>query len=208
MNTDEETTDLDTPPSIGKEVALFVETINSLAETINPMMFMVQSIRKRHRKNIEKFEGKYCDVTVVEDGRKVRIPHDHFPRYQKLLFKMGRYALADILIPRSILISIVSQFDAFVGNLVRVISKLRPVSLNIDGKIITFSQLQNFGSIEIARDYLIENEIDELLRGSHDSMFEWLEKKYNLPLRKDLKIWPIFIEATERRNLDAIPSYV
>jgi hypothetical protein len=177
MSTDEETTDLDTPPSIGKEVALFVEHINSLAETINPMMFMVQTIRKRQRKNIEKFEGKYCEVKEEEDVRKVRIPHDHFPQYQKLIFKMGRYALADQLIPRSILISMISQFDAFVGNLVRVISKLRPESLNIDEKNITFSQLQKFGSIEIARNYLIEKEIDELLRGSHDNMFDWLEKK-------------------------------
>ncbi len=200
MNASEETTVSDVP-SIADEVSRFVEYINSLAETINPMMFMIQSIRKRHSKKIEVFERKHCEVELIEGGRKVRIPHDRMRQYEKLISQVQRYALADKLIPRSIIISLISQFDTFVGNLVRVLSQLHPQSLNIEEKSITFSQLQSFGTIENAREYLIEKEIDALLRGSHDDMFDWLEKKYNLPLRKDLKIWPIFIEATERRNL-------
>jgi hypothetical protein len=40
-----------------------------------------------------------------------------------------------------------------------------------------------------------------LLRESHTDQFTWLEKKFALPLRKELPAWPLFIEVTERRNL-------
>src|SRR5205807_1557366 len=103
--------------------------------------------------------------------------------------------------PRSIVISLISQFDVLIGGIIRVLSKRQPNSLNIADKILTFSQLQNFKTLEEAREYLLEKEIDSVLRMSHSDQIEWLEGKYQLTLRKGLKIWPMFIEATERRNL-------
>src|SRR5258708_31026829 len=48
---------------------------------------------------------------------------------------------------------------------------------------------------------MVEKEIDALLRESHANQLDWLEKKFNIVLRKDLPAWPVFIELTERRNL-------
>jgi hypothetical protein len=59
----------------------------------------------------------------------------------------------------------------------------------------------SFGSLDIAREYLIEKEIETILRGSHDDQFTWMENRFSLPLRKDLSIWPTFVEMTERRHL-------
>ena len=58
-----------------------------------------------------------------------------------------------------------------------------------------------FGSVEAAREYLIEKEIETVLRKSHAEQFDWLENKFGLPLKKGLDVWPAFIEVTERRNL-------
>src|SRR5437763_17187910 len=98
MDPNEESTDKDTSPSIGREVTLFVDNIKSLAETIDPMMFIVQSIRKDHNQKIEEFEEKCCEVEMVEDSKYVSIPADHFYQFQKLISQMHRYALADKLI--------------------------------------------------------------------------------------------------------------
>jgi hypothetical protein len=62
-------------------------------------------------------------------------------------------------------------------------------------------QLTEFQSLEDARDFVLEKELENLLRRSHTEQFEWLEKKFDIPLRKDLSIWPQFVEVTERRNL-------
>lgn len=57
------------------------------------------------------------------------------------------------------------------------------------------------GSVEAARDAVIEKEVESVIRSSHAEQIEWLEKKLNMPLTKDLKIWPDFIELCERLNL-------
>jgi hypothetical protein len=78
---------------------------------------------------------------------------------------------------------------------------LKPELLNESEKRLTFSNLLEFENIASAREYIIEKEIESVLRESHTNHFKWIEGKIDTPLRKDLLIWPIFIELTERRNL-------
>jgi hypothetical protein len=46
------------------------------------------------------------------------------------------------------------------------------------------------------------------MRDGHHDQIAWLERKLNMPLRKDLPAWPKFIEVCERRNLFAHSSGV
>jgi hypothetical protein len=55
--------------------------------------------------------------------------------------------------------------------------------------------------LEEAREYLIEKEVESVLRESHLKQFKWLETKLSFSLRKDLPSFNDFIEITERRNL-------
>ena len=52
-----------------------------------------------------------------------------------------------------------------------------------------------------AREYIVEKEVETVLRKSHSEQFDWLEKKFGLTLRTGLPVWSDFIEVTERRNL-------
>jgi hypothetical protein len=67
--------------------------------------------------------------------------------------------------------------------------------------MLSFSQLSEFSSLDSARNYILEKEVENLLRGSHSEQFDWMEGKFGLELRKDLPVWPTFVEMTERRNL-------
>jgi hypothetical protein len=66
---------------------------------------------------------------------------------------------------------------------------------------ITLADLNKFLSIDEAKEYLIEKEIENVLRNSHSEHFLWLEKKLNVSIKDHLNVWPRFIEITERRNL-------
>lgn len=79
--------------------------------------------------------------------------------------------------------------------------RLKPELLKSSDRELTFSQLSDFGSIEEAKEYLLEKEVETLLRKSHSEQFDWLENKFAIKLRVDLPTWPTFIEVTERRNL-------
>jgi hypothetical protein len=68
-------------------------------------------------------------------------------------------------------------------------------------KQIALDDLLRFGSIEEAKEYVIEKEIESVLRTSHADQFTWLEKRFKITLRENLPAWQVFIELTERRNL-------
>ncbi len=73
--------------------------------------------------------------------------------------------------------------------------------LNGSEKSLSFAQLVEFGSVDDAKEFILEKEIESVIRKSHAEQFEWMEKKFGIPLKKGLAIWPDFIELTERRNL-------
>ncbi len=83
----------------------------------------------------------------------------------------------------------------------RTIFVRKPEILNSAEKQISFEMLSKFASIDAAREYVLEKEVETILRSSHAEQFKWMENAFKLPLTKDLEIWPAFMEITERRNL-------
>ena len=73
--------------------------------------------------------------------------------------------------------------------------------MNASDRALSFKELSEFQSIEAARGFVVEKEVEALIRRSHSEQFDWMEKKFQVELRKGLGAWPKFIELTERRNL-------
>ncbi len=95
----------------------------------------------------------------------------------------------------------ISQFDSFLGGLIKAIFYAKPALVNSSEKLLNISQLSEFDSINAAKEYIVEKEVETVLRKSHSEQFDWLENKFNVKLRKNLPAWKTFIEITERRNL-------
>jgi hypothetical protein len=104
-------------------------------------------------------------------------------------------------IPELFLMGLVSAYDQFLSQLIKCIFNVCPDLLSSSERNISFKDLTEIGSVEAARERIIEKEIESVIRDSHAKQIEWLERKLNMALRKDLKIWPDFIEICERRNL-------
>ena len=104
-------------------------------------------------------------------------------------------------LPEVMIIGLVSAYDAFLSQLLRVVLSRHEEIVLTSEKSIKFSELKEFSSIEQARASLIDREIDSVLRESHHEQFSWMESRFSVPLRKDLAVWPKFIELCERRNL-------
>jgi len=96
---------------------------------------------------------------------------------------------------------LVHKYDAYLGRLLRVAFYIRPEILAASDKTLTYTDLASFKSLSAARESLIEREVESVIRDSHIDHFNWMEKRFDLPLRKDLEVWPKFVEITERRNL-------
>jgi hypothetical protein len=117
------------------------------------------------------------------------------------LLGIGKVSSADELISRSFVVTLVSQFDAYIAALVRALYQIRPDILSLHSKSISYSELIELGSVESVEQRLIEGEIESLLRSSHSEQFKWLEAKFDIKLKESQENWGRFIELTERRNL-------
>ena len=105
------------------------------------------------------------------------------------------------IVARNFIVSILSQFDTYIGQLMKCVYRIKPDLIENSERQLSYAQLRNFSKIEDARNYIIEKEIETLLRESHSEQFRWFEKKLNIKLTQDLPIWKDFIELTQRRNL-------
>lgn len=104
-------------------------------------------------------------------------------------------------LPGMFLMGLISAYDAFLADLLKLIFLTQPELLSSSERNISFKDLVELGSVEAARNQIIEKEIETTLRQSHHSQFDSLESRLKIPLRKDLSIWPKFVEICERRNL-------
>lgn len=181
----------------------FIKHIDSLEDTYPLTTNAVKEAIGNIVNEIATYSQKY-PIFQDEKGElkaSSNINPEHLIQVHNLARRLEKSILAYTLVERSFIISLISQFDAFLGELIRALFLIQPESLNASEKNITFSQLQNFESIEAAKEYIIEKEIEGVLRKSHTEQFDWLENKFGLKLREGLSVWPTFIELTERRNL-------
>jgi hypothetical protein len=98
-------------------------------------------------------------------------------------------------------VALVSEYDAFLSGLIRILFELKPAALNASEKSFSYTDIAEFETIAALREHVVEKQIESVLRDSHAEQFKWLENKFGLVLRKGLPSWPAFIEITERRNL-------
>ena len=167
--------------------ALTVQMVTQVAEELKKAAAMAQSTQREYEE--------------APTRRKLEIITARNTQIRKATHTVNQTRVTVIDIPRSFLITLVSQFDTFLGGLIRTIYSTQPKILNISDKNLPYSELLEFNSLTDAREYIIEREVDLVLRGSHEEQLEYLEKRVNLLLREQLAAWPKFIELTERRNL-------
>jgi hypothetical protein len=105
------------------------------------------------------------------------------------------------ILPGLFLSGLISAYDVFLSKLLKAIFLKVPELLSSSERNISFKELVEMGSVEIARERIIEKEVESVIRLSHADQILWIEKKLDMKLTKDLEIWPEFIEICERRNL-------
>lgn len=111
----------------------------------------------------------------------------------------SRFAMRNM--PRSVIVSMVSSYDALIGNLIRIIYKANEESLNSLNTVIPISEILGFSDIEEIKSYAVEKQVETVLRSNHEEQLEWLEKKIGVNTLRDFEHFKDFIEVMERRNL-------
>jgi hypothetical protein len=177
----------------------FLNHIESLWTSLPVVLKTIERTQRNANEERSEFLIKNCPLS--EDKKHYIIPIEHNRRSNELRKAVDNSTTAIIIIKRNFLVSLISQFDTYVGDLIKAIFEVRPEIIQSSEKQLTFSELNKFDSIKDAQEYIIEKEIETVLRENYTEQFKWFENKLKIELRKDLPIWQTFIEITQRRNL-------
>lgn len=184
-------------------LATFIECIDSIDTAILLIMENLYKSAEKSQKELEEFEKNFCDVEVAEKYTEVKVPIAHNKKWRKLRKNFTSYGVAYQIIPQSLFMSLISSYDSFIGSLYRVVLTIKPEIVNASQRNIEFKDLMKFSDLNEARDYVIDKEIESLLRKSHFEQLKELEKIFSLSLTGDKECIKKFVEMTERRNLYA-----
>jgi len=188
--------------TIQEATEAYITDLDALQGMVGPLLLVTETLGKKFSEEYSKALEEHGEEVAVEGTRRrFKIPPEHLRKVRLADRKKEQYRTAKTLLPRTFLVSFVSTYDAFIGNLVHALFECKPEVLNSSGKQLTYKELVAFKDVETARKYVVDSEVEALLRKSHTEQFDWLEKVFDIKLREGLDSWPIFIELTERRNL-------
>jgi len=191
-----------TGEKLNKNLKTFLMHIDSIRDTLPMTLLLLDPYNKKANDEFVTFLKKNIkEIEEDKEQKKILVKADDLKIFESLERNASISSLASKIIPESLFVSLISQYDAFLNRLLRAVFELKPDILNTSDRNLTFSQLVEMGSLNDAREYIIEKEIDTVLRKSHSEQFDYLENKLGIELRKRLPIWQTFIEITERRNL-------
>lgn len=184
------------------DIKKFVKELESLQVTLPLMMKVNGMLNKEAHKEYKEFIDKYA-ISQNNSGDTIsfKLKYEDATKSKNIKRRVDNLDNADRLIPRHFIISLISQYDSFLGRILRFLFLMKPEILNSSEKQITYANLLEFSDLESAREFIIEKEIESVIRKSHIEHFNWLSEKLKTPFNKDLHCWSDFIELTERRNL-------
>ena len=188
--------------AIAQSIGRYVSQLEGIKQAIQIAMPLIGAENTRATTTFEAFvtEAK-IRKTEKDDSTSFSIPIAKYATFELLQRKRDALRAAYLQTPRALLVALVSSYDAYLGSLLKSLFYLKPAMLNASQRGLKFEDLVALGSIELAREFLVEKEVESIIRESHTTQFDWMEGRFGVVLRKDLAAWPIFIEVTERRNL-------
>lgn len=189
------------PPPIADAVSEFLHALEGIKSAAQIVCPLIQKLAYQNSKEFQQVAEPFR-VKSEDNGReKYLVPFAADKSFRVVRRNHKLTSSAVIQTPRALFVAMVRAFDAYLGRLLRSIFILKPELVHASQRSLSFSDLVRLESVDEAREHIIAEEIDSFLRDSHIDHFDWLEKRLNIPLRKDLPSWSTFVELTQRRNL-------
>lgn len=189
---------------IGIVLRLFLRSIDDYRDAVNIAMPAVIKARDEKIKNTVQVLEKYKPTPVGEGKTEFTIKGPH--NIRELLeaindverLKDSRLVLSVV---KSLFIGIFSEYDSFIGQLLKAIYYRKPVLFKSLKREITLTELLDFENLDAIKQDILEKEIEAFRRESYVAQFAELEKKFEFTTLRDFPEWPKFIEMAQRRNL-------
>lgn len=154
--------------------------VNTLKAQIDSAPVIINTLLSRGFANNKKLADFISENGIDEEGEENNtksIPEEKMNVFYKLSKNTGNAFAALELFQKNMVVSLMCIYDAFLGDLIRLIYMHKPELLNACEKNFTFSEIVKYESIEKIKEKIIEKEVECVLRNSHAEQFSWISKK-------------------------------
>ncbi len=187
-----------------EKISLFEHAIQDFQNDVEGLIFAfpitVRPLIKKALKASQNF--KAFEKTAIK-GTKTGflIKSSRISEFEKLHHQSQVQWGALNSVSQSLLISLISHFDHFLGKMVELSFRQVPELLNGTEKKISVVEILEIDNLTNARDFLIRREVDSLLHENRWNCIKWLEEKLKVDFKIDEDLMRGLVEAAERRNL-------
>ncbi|SME96981.1 hypothetical protein [Paenibacillus barengoltzii] len=169
-----------------------------------------------YKKNPSNFEKEKELADFIEkylfDEYKIEINHENgigrissHPAKAKLvdsLFHEYKLRIKQInILYQSSVINLIIFFELLIANLIKIRIINHPESANIEQKSLTLAEIQSLGSLENAKMFLIEHEIEAIMRKSYTDWLEYFSRVVKCKFEYLSSVQDSIIEIFQRRNI-------
>ena len=176
-------------PNFATTITQFTRRLESLGSALPRVMGLMTAVRSKAKGDLGDYLDKY---TIVKEQKNTTttytVPSEHISAVRKRQRDEERAREGFRLLHQTFVVSLVSQFDSYLGNLVRIFYRAHPEALNSSEKQLSFEKLTEFNSIDAAREFVLESEVESVIRESHATHFDWLERKLGIRCAKDYRL--------------------
>ncbi|MDP3699408.1 MAG: hypothetical protein Q8R72_00720 [Hylemonella sp.] len=189
---------------LDRVLTTFLADIQSVLRTHQVVMpHLYRWLKDQHEKNsqtLEKFQTE-----IDEDGKEFYKAESAHQAAELLKAIRDIDGLRGLRIPetlqRSLFTQLFSEFDAFIGALLKVIYTNKEDLLKSIAKEVTFSELLKYEDLNAVKVDMLDKEIESFRRESYVEQFSILENKFSMKTLKAFPEWGEFVELSQRRNI-------
>lgn len=150
-----------------------------------------------------------CDKLYEDNGIfTFGICEDNILKIRRLIGKMNDMRKGLSVLPGSIILSLVANFDSYFVDAVRMVLLSRPERYDNSDRQMTVKEILAMSSFEDVRWKIINDEVDGLMRGSHLEQIKFIEKNLHISITEDFDRYPEYLEIFERRNIVAHGKHI
>jgi hypothetical protein len=170
--------------------------INQSIRAIFPTVFIETEINSLRKSSFHEFDkiGNYYIYGI---------PDDKISNINSKVRRLDHLEDGIASLPASILMGLVSRFDANISALVRFLLTSRKERLSKNDRTISVKDVLSANSFDDLISDLVDDEIYTLMRGSHEDQIKYIEDNFDIKIRDGFQNWAQFMEIFERRNLAA-----
>ena len=147
-------------------------------------------------------DEKVDEINDVNKGdrKKVTLKFKHTD-FEYVKANVNKIEKAEKLFEKQLVVTLVSRFDEFLGNVLKLVLGQNPEWVISADKTISYKELIALKSIDKAIQGIILKEVEDLLRDSHEKQIQYIDDKLKIGIAQNFSKLNEFLEVAERRNL-------